>query len=72
MNTISITYSYKWFVKFAPNYVITEDGKMFNTLRNVEVKKVLKRYTVGFNIQGKFYSLTSEDNIKIIAEKLCF
>jgi hypothetical protein len=57
MNTISITYDYVWCINYAPNYVFTKCGKCFNLKRNKELKKKLKRYTQGYNIDGKFISL---------------
>lgn len=57
MSTISISYNYKWVLKFDSNYVFSVCGKCFNLKRNKLVKKVLKGYTVGYNITGKFYTL---------------
>lgn len=59
MNTISINYNYNWKLKNAENYVFSDCGKCFNLKRNKQVKKVLKGYTVGFNINGKFHSLNT-------------
>jgi hypothetical protein len=56
MKTLSITYSYKYYVSFAPEYVFTTCGKCVNLKRGTIVRHVLKRYTKGFNIRGKFYS----------------
>ena len=61
MNTLSITYNYKYYVSFAPEYVFTTCGKCVNLKRGKVVRHVLKRYTKGFNIRGKFYS---DDNLR--------
>jgi hypothetical protein len=56
MNTVSITYSYKYYVSFAPEYAFTTCGKCVNLKRGKIIRHVLKKYTQGFNIRGKFYS----------------
>ena len=56
MNTVSITYNYKYYVSFAPEYAFTTCGKCINLKRGKIVRHVLKKYTKGFNIRGKFYS----------------
>lgn len=56
MKTLSIDYNYKYHVSFAPEYVFTTCGKCFNLNRGKIVKHIVKKYTSGFNVRGKFYS----------------
>ena len=57
MYTISTNYDLKWQLKIATHYQFTKDGKCVNTQRGKEVKRVLNGRSVGFCIQGKFYTL---------------
>jgi hypothetical protein len=52
-----MSYSYTWYIDFADNYVFTRDGDCFNLLTGRQIKQRLHGYTIGYNIQGKFYSL---------------
>ena len=58
MITISTTYNTKWMIKTMPEYQFAKK-KLFNVKRGKEVKKVLKGYTIGYNLRSKFYSLES-------------
>jgi hypothetical protein len=58
MITISITYTCKYRIDFAPHYVFTLCGKCFNLQTNRPIKKVSKCGCIGYVIKGKFYSLT--------------
>jgi hypothetical protein len=58
MSTISITYPLIWQIDFATEYQWTKCGKCFNVLRNKEIKKVSQGGSIGYNIKGKFNSLT--------------
>lgn len=57
MTTYTISYNAKWHLKDNPNYQFTECGKCFNSMTGKEVKRVVKGYSVGFNIAGKFITL---------------
>ena len=57
MNTISITYTYKYRISFAPNYVFTTCGICVNMRTGRLIKKVYNSGSIGYNINGKFYSL---------------
>ena len=46
----------KWTIAGHENYVFGDDKRLYNTQRGKEVKPILKRYTVGYNIKGKFIS----------------
>lgn len=58
MNTISITYTLIWQLENAPDYQWSKCGKCFNVKRGKEVKKVSQSGCIGYNINGKFQSLT--------------
>ncbi len=56
MNTISITYTYKYCLDFADNYVFA--GKQcFNLKTGRPIKQVLCGGSIGYCISSKFYSL---------------
>lgn len=57
MTTISINYSAKWQIKDHPNYIITSCGKVINKKRGTVIKRVVKGYSVGYYIAGKFITL---------------
>lgn len=45
-------------LKFANHYKWSKCGKCFNTKTEREIKQVYKSRCLGYNIKGKFYSLT--------------
>jgi hypothetical protein len=57
-NYISITYAYNYVLNFAENYAFTKCKKCINLKTNREIKKVYNNGCIGYNINGKFYSLT--------------
>ena len=58
MNTVSINYTYIYELNFATEYVFTKCKKCINVKRNKEVRQVMVGGSIGYNIRGKFYSLT--------------
>ena len=58
MNTITITYTCKYRLKFAINYWWDQQGNCFNSKTNRKIKQVYNSGCIGYSIQGKFYSLT--------------
>jgi hypothetical protein len=46
----------KWLIKGYDDYGFGEDDNLYNLKRNRKVKHCLKRYTRGFNLNGKFIS----------------
>lgn len=59
----SVTYSFVWQLKNAENYKVTKCGKIVNCHRMTELKRVVSGYTIGYNIQGKFNSLSKLRNM---------
>ena len=57
MNTISITYTLLFRLKFANNYQFTKCGKCFNTKTSRQIKQCYNSGSIGYNIKGRFYSL---------------
>jgi len=57
MNTISIKYILKWKLSFAPHYKWSDDKHCFNCQTGKQIKQVYNNGCIGYNIQGKFYSL---------------
>ena len=71
MYTISINYTYIWYLDFAENYVFTKCKKCFNLHSNKEVKKVYNNGCLGYNIKCKFYSLTKlRQNLKKVEKTI--
>lgn len=64
----------KWQHKIYNHYQLSECGILINVKTGRRIKKVVKGYTVGFNIKGKFVSLTKLRNqfTKIKTEILPF
>jgi hypothetical protein len=58
MRTISITYTVKYELDFSPEYVWVDDKLCFNSKTGRKIKQVYKNGMIGYNIKGKFYSLT--------------
>jgi len=58
MSSITVTYTNKYELDFAPEYKWTKCGKCFNNKTGREIKKVVNNSCIGYTIRGKFYSLT--------------
>lgn len=59
MNTISVNYTIKFELDFAPNYKWTSCGKCFNSKSGRIIKQVYVGGSIGYCINGKFKSLKS-------------
>lgn len=58
MNSVSIRYAYNYELDFAEEYKFTTCGKCVNAKTNRLIKRVVNSRCVGYNIRGKFHSLT--------------
>lgn len=68
--TISKTYTLKWQLKDAEHYKISSCGKVFNTHRNIEIRKIINGGSEGFCISGKFVSLSKlRERVMLIPNK---
>ena len=73
MNTFTVSYTYKYRLNFANHYVFSDCGKCMNLKRGKLVKKVYNSGCIGFNIKGKFHSLTRlRECLEEIPSKLWF
>jgi hypothetical protein len=74
MSTISVTYTNKYKLDFAPEYKWTTCNKLFNNKTGRQIKQVYNNGCIGYTIRGKFYSLTflRSHLIKIEKEKTPF
>lgn len=74
MNSISIKYTYNYRLKHHNNYVWTTCGKCINTQTGRLIKQVYNNSCIGYNIKGKFMSLTRlrKELEKIQIEQLPF
>ena len=57
MKTISITYTIKFEVDFAPEYVFNKYKECFNAKTGRRIRQVYNNGSIGYSIRGKFYSL---------------
>lgn len=64
---ISSSYSVEWCMKKYPNYAITKNGIVVNLPTGKILKRTLKGYTIGYYIQGRFYSLSK---LRTMLEKI--
>jgi len=58
MSSITISYTLVFELNYAPNYKWTKCGKCFNTRTGRKIKQTYNCGCLGYNIQGKFKSLT--------------
>jgi len=58
MSSISIKYTYNYRLKDNNNYVWTTCGKCINLNTGRLIKQVYNNSCIGYNIRGKFMSLT--------------
>lgn len=70
MNTLSISYAVVWQIDFAPEYRWSKCGKCFNIKTGRQLKQVYKSRCIGYNIRGKFYSLTKLRNHLVKVEDI--
>lgn len=65
--TKSVTYNFVWQIKNAERYKLTKDGKIVNCQTMQELKRVVNGYSIGYNINGRFYSLSK---LRTMLEKI--
>jgi hypothetical protein len=58
MIVITVQYTCKYRLKFAPNYWFTTCGLCYNSLTGKLLEQKNNSSCIGYNIQGKFKSLT--------------
>jgi len=57
MEDRSLIYIAKWKIKDFPHYGILADKRLFNYKTNRFSKKVVRNYSIGFNLDGNFYTI---------------
>lgn len=74
MNLISITYTLKYQISFAPEYKFSVCKKCFNTKTGRQIKKVYNNGCLGYSIRGNFKSLhrLRKELVKIESDKIPF
>jgi hypothetical protein len=58
MIDIAIKVACKWRLKYAQNYIFDKQGNCYNSKTNRKIKQCYQSRCIGFNINGKFKSLT--------------
>lgn len=72
MIEFSVTYKSKYRLKNNPNYIFSICGLCFNQKSGNLVKQIIKGYTIGYLIDGKFRSLISlKEELEIISKNNC-
>lgn len=59
MYSISINYTLKYELSFAPQYKWSENNECFNVKTGRRIKQVYNNGCIGYSINGKFKSLKS-------------
>ena len=74
MNTITVTYTLYFCLENYPEYQFTKCKKCFNVKTGRRIKQVSQNGCIGYNIRGKFHSLSKLRNeiIKITKDKCPF
>jgi len=57
MQTITVTYTIKFVISFATEYVFTKCNLCFNAKTGRKIKQVYNNGSIGYIINGKFKSL---------------
>ena len=65
--TKSVAYNFVWQIKNAEQYKATKDGKIVDCHTMQELKRVVNGYSIGYNINGRFYSLSK---LRTMLEKI--
>lgn len=47
----------KWNLEGFPDYFVADNNKVYHRRRRIEVRMKMKKYTKGFYLNRKFYSL---------------
>lgn len=72
MVRITVSYTCKYRIKFATNYVYTLCGKCYNLKTGRFIKQVYKSGCIGYIINSKFYSLTYlRSKLEKIPKEIC-
>jgi len=69
MKDYSLIYISKWQIKGFPHYAFLDDKRLFNYKTNRFSKKVVINYSVGFNLDGDFYTLKTLKGLIIPIER---
>ena len=73
MHTISINYTLVWQINFATHYKFSKCKKLFNCKTKKEIKQIMNGGSIGYCINGKFFSLVKLKNYieKIPKKEYC-
>ena len=58
MNSFTITYTCKYCLDFAPEYIWSKCGKCYNTKTGRLIKQIYKGGSIGYIIRGKFKTIS--------------
>ena len=63
MKDYSLIYLKKWKIEGFKDYAFTTDKRLFNYLTNRFSKKRVKKYSVGYTLNGDFYTLAKMEKL---------
>jgi hypothetical protein len=70
MTNITIKVACKWRLKYAHNYIFDSQGNCYNSKTNRKLKQCYQSRCIGYNIKGKFKSLSFlRDQLEKIPQK---
>ena len=70
LKNYSLVYPPKWKIEGFDHYYFTSDKKLFNTKTNRFSKQVVRNYSRGYNLDGKFYVLSKMKSITKLVGKV--
>ncbi len=69
MNTITVTYTLKWQLNFAPEYQWSVCKKLFNTKTGKQIKKTVNGGSIGYWVKEEFFTLKNLRNFLVLIPK---
>lgn len=57
--SLSVNYADKWLIDGHPDYAVTYNKIVYNIKRNKPIKKCYKLRSVGYWLNGKFYTINT-------------
>jgi hypothetical protein len=70
MKTFSVTYTVKYELSIAPEYVWNEHNECFNLKTGRKLKQVYKNGMIGYVVRGKFISLKQLRKLLVKPQKI--
>jgi hypothetical protein len=72
MKDYSLIYIAKWKIKGFDDYAFTVDKRLFNYRTNRFSKKRVKKYSIGYTLNGNFYILSKMEVLTSLIKRQSF